>query len=506
MSEKSYIPLNWMEASLEEIIPQSGVFCDGDWVESKDQDPDGNVRLIQLADIGDGRFVDKSDRYLTKNKARELNCTFLEAGDLLIARMPDPLGRACIFPLCGHEKHVTVVDVCIVRVSEAFIASKFLMHLINSPRIREQIEEYKTGSTRKRISRGNLAKVVLTIPPLNEQKRIVAKIEELFSELDKGIESLKTAREQLKLYRQTVLKHAFEGKLTAHWREQNKEKVEPTEKNLDLVKIRGIRGEYLKDLPLGWEWVPLETVAQAIDPQPSHRTPPEVNGGIPYVGVGDIDRQTGTFNFFDARKVSPTVLEEHKKRYEICDGDFIIGKIGTIGKPFKIPSDRFYALSANVVLVRPIVHLIDKEFLYNLCLSPLIENQFKEGARATTQAAFGIKKVRTLMIPFCSLLEQQKIMSLLSSQLEIIRRNESEIDNALQHSEALRQSILKKAFSGKLVTQDPNDEPASILLERIRAEKEAQSDKRKPKQEQEADSVIELAAAIQAGVVQTSLF
>ena len=83
---------------------------------------------------------------------------------------------------------------------------------------------------------------------------------------------------------------------------------------------------------------------------------------------------------------------------------------------------------------------------------------------------------------------------------------QEEIDENLQKADALRQSILKKAFSGKLVAQDPNDEPASVLLERIRAEKEAQSGKRKPKQKQEADSVIELAAAIQAGVVQTSLF
>lgn len=69
MSKTFYIPLNWVEVPLEEIIPQNGVFCDGDWVESKDQDHDGDVRLIQLADIGDGRFIDKSDRHLTKNKA-----------------------------------------------------------------------------------------------------------------------------------------------------------------------------------------------------------------------------------------------------------------------------------------------------------------------------------------------------------------------------------------------------------------------------------------------------
>ena len=104
--EQDNIPAGWIKTPLKEIIPSSGVFCDGDWVESKDQDPNGDVRLIQLADIGDGKFINKSDRYLTKNKARELNCTFLETDDLLIARMPDPLGRACVFPLGTSIKYV----------------------------------------------------------------------------------------------------------------------------------------------------------------------------------------------------------------------------------------------------------------------------------------------------------------------------------------------------------------------------------------------------------------
>lgn len=100
--------------TLAQALRSADVFTDGDWVESKDQDPTGDVRLIQLADIGDGEYLGKSARFLTSSKARELRCTFLKPGDVLIARMPDPLGRACIFP--GHLKSaVTVVDVCIVR-------------------------------------------------------------------------------------------------------------------------------------------------------------------------------------------------------------------------------------------------------------------------------------------------------------------------------------------------------------------------------------------------------
>src|SRR3989304_9218202 len=104
----------WAIAAIGELIDSDGVFVDGDWVESKDQDIKGGVRLIQLADIGDGIYRNRSNRYLTYAKAVELGCTFLKPNDVLIARMPDPLGRACIFP--GDSKlSVTAVDVCIVR-------------------------------------------------------------------------------------------------------------------------------------------------------------------------------------------------------------------------------------------------------------------------------------------------------------------------------------------------------------------------------------------------------
>lgn len=163
----------WPVISLASALDSSPVFVDGDWVESKDQDPEGDVRLIQLADVGDGYYVDKSSRFLTSESAQRLNCTFLEPGDVLVARMPDPLGRACIFP--GDTKRaVTVVDVCIIRPDTEKIHAPWLMHCINSPQIRNQISEYITGTTRARISRGNLAKIGVRLPPLEEQRRIAA--------------------------------------------------------------------------------------------------------------------------------------------------------------------------------------------------------------------------------------------------------------------------------------------------------------------------------------------
>ncbi|MFZ2289251.1 MAG: hypothetical protein WAV92_06235, partial [Halopseudomonas yangmingensis] len=90
--------MSWPVIKFSEAISRSGLFSDGDWVESKDQDPEGDVRLIQLADIGVGEFIDKSNRFMTSKRADELRCSYLKAGDILVARMPDPIGRACIFP------------------------------------------------------------------------------------------------------------------------------------------------------------------------------------------------------------------------------------------------------------------------------------------------------------------------------------------------------------------------------------------------------------------------
>ena len=110
---------------------------------------------------------------MTSAKAKELKCTYLKPGDILIARMPDPLGRACFFP--GDSKPcVTVVDICIVRVNPSIVHSQWLVHFINSSNFQRQITNSITGTTRQRISRGNLAKVEIPLPSLEEQKRIAA--------------------------------------------------------------------------------------------------------------------------------------------------------------------------------------------------------------------------------------------------------------------------------------------------------------------------------------------
>jgi type I restriction enzyme, S subunit len=200
----------YLMQTLPEITGDRGLLTDGDWVESKDQDPSGSVRLTQLADVGDGEFRDRSDRWMNDEQAARLNVTYLQAGDVLVARMPDPLGRACVCPRLP-VRAVTVVDVCIVRAPDH--NPRWLVHAINAPQTRAKIASFQAGSTRKRISKGNLSTIPIPVPDRATQDRIVAAIETHFSRLDAAVASLTRAKANVKRARASVLKAAVEGRL-----------------------------------------------------------------------------------------------------------------------------------------------------------------------------------------------------------------------------------------------------------------------------------------------------
>ncbi len=505
----------WVDASIGELVASDGLFTDGDWVETKDQDPNGTVRLIQLADIGDGNFLDKSARFLTRAKAHALNCTFLAKGDLLIARLAEPLGRCCIFPLNGEEEYVTVVDVCVVRLGTSVIDPKYVMYAINSARTRTDIEAHSSGSTRKRVSRRNLARVTVPLAPRYEQCRIVAKIEELFSELDKGIESLKTARRQLEVYRQAVLKHAFEGKLTAQWREENKDKLETPEELLIHIKRerearhgqqltdwktalrrweangkegkkpnkpRGVKQVpafaeeemgLLEKLPSSWQWLSAEVVG-AIQ-LGRQRSPRNRSKSYPtkYIRAANITEQGLELDDVLDMEFAPHELNT----YRLEKRDLVLseasGSAAQVGKPAiwdgQIPNCCF---QNTVIRHRPYCgeHAAYLLWLYRFYY---LSGKFARVAGGVGINHLSANKFAQLALPICSPLEQHEVVLLLEDKFKFLQESEREIIAALERAVSLRQSILNEAFAGRLVPQDPNDEPASVLLERIKADKAA---------------------------------
>jgi type I restriction enzyme S subunit len=471
-------PLRWTEGTISDLIGNDGIFIDGDWVESKDQDPNGDVRLIQLADIGDGYFRNRSNRFLTTEKAAKLKCTFLRKGDVLVARMPDPLGRCCLFP-GGSKPCVTAVDVCIIRTGDSGIYNKLLMYFINSPDFRSAIESLQSGTTRKRISRKNLAGLSLPVPPLAEQHRIVAKIEELFSDLDAGVEALKRAKAQLKLYRQAVLKAAFEGRLTADWREAHKGEIEPSSKNLAKIreeKVAGKKGGVhkpkpsidtsgLAELPKTWSWALLSELGELNRGKSKHRPrndPKLFGGNYPFIQTGDIRKAeiikeySQTYNDFGLKQSS--LWPENTLCITIAAN---IAETAILGMKACFP-DSIVGFIADERLCRvKYIHYFIKT----------AKQELEYYAPATAQKNINLETLYGVMVPLPSVAEQEAIIGEIECFYSLADAAEATLELSFGQSERLRQSILKKAFHGELVPQDPEDEPAAVLMERIKQEK-----------------------------------
>ena len=215
------------------------------------------------------------------------------------------------------------------------------------------------------------------------------------------------------------------------------------EKMDDLIKARFIE---MFGNPLdGSAKYPIHQVgeiADTIDPQPSHRTPPIDESGIPYISIKDCDYKTGKIDFYSARKVSRKVLEEQSNRYTIHDGDFIIGKIGTIGNPVFIPPRVNYTLSANVVLIQPNKNLASPYFLKYSLESDFVDRQFVEAKNSTSQAAFGIQKVRTIKVMNPDLNIQRKFADFVQQ----VDKSKLAVQQSLEKTQQLFDSLMQEYF------------------------------------------------------------
>jgi type I restriction enzyme S subunit len=507
VSGNEVIPSGWSIAPICDLISRDGIFCDGDWVESEDQDPTGDVRLIQLADIGDGVYRNRSNRFLTSSKAAELHCTFLEQGDVLIARMPDPLGRACIFPGDG-KRSVTAVDVCIIRTGVEGIDHHWLMHFVNSLHFRRSISELQSGTTRKRISRGNLATLSLPIPPTGEQRRIVAKIEELFSDLDAGVAALERVRANLKRYRTAVLKAAVEGKLTDDWRAQHPD-TEPASvlleriltarrrqwEQVQLTKFsqtntqppKGWREKYreplspetskLPLLPSTWYWSSLEQVAEiegGITKDQKRRLTATMRD-VAYLRVANVQR-----GYLDLREIKSIQAEmDDIETLRLRKGDILFTEGGDrdkLGRGWVWNDEIEVCIHQNHVFrARLLTSDIEPKFV-SYHGNYFGQQWFTRTGKQTTNLASINKGVLSRFpVPIPPPAEGAQIVLEVDRCLSIVDEIESQVEANLKRAARLRQGILKRAFEGRLVPQDATDEPAEKLMERIRRQRSTAS-------------------------------
>ena len=384
---------------LSEFAGENGIFVDGDWVEKKDQDFNGSVRLIQLADVGAGHFLDKSNKHLTSSKAKELNCTYLHKGDILIARLGEPLCKACIFPYDGH--YITAVDIAILRIGINEVNPNYLVYLINSPWFKEQIKPYESGTTRKRISRKNLNRIDINIPSIEIQNTIVKQIEESLSQLDSAVATLNKTKQQLEIYRQAVLKEAFGtfGQMATI------KDVADTRlgKMLDKEKNIGRKRKYLRNINVRW------------------------------------------FDFDLSDLIEMRIKDNEIEKYSITKGDLVMCEGGEPGRCAVWNKEQtiFYQKALHRI------RFSEKSNPYFYMYYFWLINQ--SGFLSKYFTGTGIKhltgqSLAKVPIPICSREQQNKIVSYIENKIKLTANIETTIDQSLQQAEALRQSILKQAF------------------------------------------------------------
>ena len=268
--------------------------------------------------------------------------------------------------------------------------------------------------TKKMIDKGYarhyqfLEKMEVDIPSVDKQKRIVNKIEELFSELDSAVETLKKTKEQLTIYRQSVLKEAFEACL---------------------------QSETLKD------------VCSCIT-DGDHMPPPKASSGIPFVMISDV--KNNTIQWDDTAFVKRDYFEKLDKKRVPQKGDVLYTVTGSFGIPIIVDYEKEFCFQRHIALLRPNLTKIEQKYLFYVMQSPQIFQQASDVATGTAQKTVGLTVLRTINIPYDNIQQQRKIVNHIESRLSACENIEKTVNEALMQADAMRQSILKKAFEGSL--------------------------------------------------------
>ena len=357
-----------------------------------------------------------------------------------------------------------------------------------SPNYRNKISSVSSGIGINNLRRGHIESIDLPLPPLLEQHRIVTKIEELFTQLDAGVASLKKVQAQLKRYREAVLKAAFEGRLTQEWRKnkntsmpvqklieqilsERKKIIEKSGKNIKpILPINDEESSQLSKLPKEWTWVRLDALSSMITDGKHGDCQDEDNSGFFFLSAKDV--KNGKLHYDEARQVKKEDFLEVYNRTSLEPEDVVITNSGTIGRVAvieNIPLTQHTCFQKSVAIIKPVKNFFDSRYLSYYLMDSV--HSLEKKSKGTAQKNLLIRDIKDFLVAFPPPAEQQAIIEEIERHLSQIDHLEKIISDGLRQAETLRQSILKQAFEGRLVPQDPNDEPVSVLLERIKAEK-----------------------------------
>jgi type I restriction enzyme S subunit len=444
---------------------------------------DLEVSFVPMAAVeaGSGRMeVSQARRFATVKKGY----TPFREGDVLFAKITPCMenGKMAVVPKLSNGLGFGSTEFHVLRPHQG-IDPRYVYYFVSSQGFRREAAHRMTGAVgQKRVPKSFLEEASIPVPHFDDQQRIVAEIEKQFSRLDEAVANLKRVKANLKRYKAAVLKAAVEGKLTEDWRMQYPD-VEPASELLkrilaarrgkweadELVKVKAqgekpkkekwkenykrpadYLGEDLPELPANWIWSSLESIADVIDPNPSHRMPKYVENGTPFISSENFIAQDG-IDFSVGKQVSNKTLEEQKERFAIEEGDFALSRIGTIGKTRFLPVGPVYCLSHALVIIKAISSEIDRRFLRYVIASDATIEQAKLGVQSVGVPDLGMAKIRSFRIPLTCLREQNVIVELIEARMTVIREVERQVEASLKRADRLRQATLQKAFSRKLL-------------------------------------------------------
>ncbi len=473
------LPGGWVWTSLEEVClyPQYG------WTTSAKTE--GALYLLRTTDITSGN-IDWNTVPFCKEEPSEKEKYLLKDGDILISRA----GSVGYSHLIKNPKKAIFASY-LIRF-RPLIDEKYLAYFLKSPIYWISISEKSLGIAIPNVNASKLKQIPLPLPPLPEQRAIVSKIEQLFSDLDNGIENFKKAQAQLKLYRQSVLKAACEGELVPTEAELARaEGREYEAADVLLARILKVRcekwngkGKYkeaeapevsgMPTLPKGWIWANIDQLSEVVrgaSPRPAGH-PKYFGGNIPWITVGEITKDKKIY----LTSVENFVTEEGKKASRFLEeGTFLLTNSGaTLGVP-KITLISGCINDGSVALLGLDETL--KLYLYFFLFTQT--NKLRQINQGAAQPNLNTTIVKRIILPLPPHSEQRRIVNAVERRLSVSDKMEETITESLQKAESLRQSILKKAFEGKLLNKKelekarnaPDWEPAEKLLKRIKAEK-----------------------------------
>lgn len=452
----------------------------------------GDIPWVKSGELNHN-VIKKTEEYISDEAVKDSSAKLFPKETLLIALYGGTIGKLAILGIPATTNQA----VCGIYKNDIF-ETKFLFNYLFHKK--QKLIQQGTGGAQPNISQTILKRLPVPIAPLPEQRAIVNKIEKLFSELDNGIANLKTAKEKLEIYRQAVLKKAFEGELTKEWREKNEYNMDVFLADLKKEKADAIKAKLIsksnyfpefKDneltykTPSNWINLPWKTITSnnkyAMKRGPfgsSLKKEYFVDKGIVVYEQGHaINDDPYRHRYF----ITEEKFEE-LKAFAVKGGDMIISCSGvTLGRICLLPDDADIGVINQALLKIDLDEKITlKKFFVLLFRSEIFQRLIFEKSLGTAMPNMvGMTELKEIPIPIPSIQEQLQIIGEIENRLSICDNILINIDEGLKKAEALRQSILKKAFEGKLLSKEEIEacqrkydwEPAEKLLERIKKEK-----------------------------------